>query len=736
MHQHLFVSIRPNMKIFRSLESFVWARAVLLVLCGSTAMAPLQASAVPPLKQGATPESAFGKREEMVAGFIVKPHYKHGAKLGAALTKSDASALSAKAELPMMVARRMSSGAHVLRMEEPVPLSEAKAIAERMMRDGEVELAEPDRILYPASTPLDPSYAFYQWHYKAPAGGNLGGANLPAAWDYALGNGVTVAVLDTGYLPHTDFGSNILPGYDFITNTTTANDGNRRDSDAKDPGDWVAANACGSNAASNSSWHGTHVIGTIAALMNNGKGGTGVAPNAKILPLRVLGKCGGATSDIVDAMRWAAGIAVPGAPSNPNPAKVLNLSLGGSGSCSASFQSAVNDVVKAGKIIVVSAGNDASTTLSQPANCNGVLAVTAHAVDGDNAHYANIGPEVFISAPGGGCGTMSVGACSDFSSPNGLGIYSTGNIGTTTPGSDAYTLMMGTSMAAPHVAGTIALMLARKPSLTQAEIKSYLQSSSREHPDSGACMLPLNVDKCGAGLLDAGAALEMVATGVLYPTASVAYPSQVAAPNTQVALSGNALATNNTTSSGSFTYQWTASTSNPEPVTLVNADQANATFIAPETGGLYAFKLEVTDGDGNVGRASATVRVNNAPELDSVPDQSIEAGERLSFPLTGKDTDDDSLVFHALSLPEGASLRADGTFVWSSATPAGTHEVTYYASDTYSKSAEGKVTIHVAPSSGGGGGGGMDDWSLSGLLLLSFYLRLRRSTPSTGKEAR
>ncbi len=658
-------------------------------------------------------------------GFIVKPHHKHGAKLGAALKNKDATILSEKAKLSMVVARRMSDDAHVLRMDEPIPLSEAKLIAARMMRDGEVELAEPDRIVYPATTtPLDPSYASYHWHYKTPAGNNLGGANLPVAWDYALGNGVIVAVLDTGYRPHTDFGP-MLPGYDFITNTTTANDGGRRDNDARYPGDWAAADTCGSNSASNSSWHGTHVIGTIAALMNNGKGGTGVAPNVKILPLRVLGKCGGATSDIVDAMRWAAGIAVPGAPANPNPARVLNLSLGGSGSCSASFQSAVNDVVNAGKIVVVSAGNDASTTVSQPANCNNVLAVTAHAVDGDNAHYSNIGSEVFISAPGGGCGTMSVGACADFASSSGLGIYSTGNTGATTPGSDAYTLMMGTSMAAPHVAGTIALMLSRKPSLTPAEVKSYLQASSREHPNGSACTLPLNVDKCGAGLLDAGRALTMVATGVAYPTAAIANASQVAAPNKQVTLSGSALSANNSINSGSFTYKWTPSSSNPEAITLNNADQANASFVAPETGGLYAFKLEVTDGDGNVGRATATVRVNNAPKLDGVGDQSVKAGDSLYFRLTGTDADDNPLIFHALSLPDGARINADGTFSWSSATPAGTHEVTYYASDTYSNSAEGKVTIHVAPSSGGGGGS-MDDWSLIGLVLLSFYLRMQR----------
>jgi serine protease len=733
------------MQTIQNLIASLPGKAVALAMaCGMVATLPINAGAMSPLKQGATPASAFGAREEMVVGFIIKPHHKRGAKLGVALKNNDASALSEKSKLPMVVARRMSNDAHVLRTAEPIPLSEAKAIAARMMRDGEVELAEPDRIVYPAATtPLDPNYGYHQWHYKTPAGTNVGGANLPLAWDYALGNGVTVAVLDTGYRPHADFNANILPGYDFITNTTTANDGSRRDSDATDPGDWAAANACGSNEARSSSWHGTHVIGTIAALMNNGKGGTGVAPNAKILPLRVLGRCGGATSDIVDAMRWAAGIAVPGVPANPNPARVLNLSLGGSGSCSASFQSAVNDVVNAGKLIVVSSGNDASTSVSQPANCNGVLAVTAHTVDGDNASYSNIGSQVFISAPGGGCGTMSVGECSDFSSANGLGVYSTGNMGTTTPGSDAYALMMGTSMAAPHVTGTIALLLSLRPDLTPAEVKSLLQSSARPHPNASACKLSLNIDKCGAGLLDAGAALAAVGKGLGFPVASVANTMQITSPTRTISLSGRAAPGTLSANSGSFTYAWIASPSNPAPVTLQNADQPIASFVAPATGGEYAFKLTVTDGDGKVGYATATVVVNSAPVVDGIEDKSVKAGEAVSILLKGIDPDDNPLIFHALSLPNGASISADGTFSWPSATPAGTHEVTYYASDSYSDSAAGKVTIHVAASSGsegssggggGGGGGSMDDWSLMGLVLVSFYLRMRRVPQRTGNK--
>jgi subtilisin family serine protease len=298
-------------------------------------------------------------------------------------------------------------------------------------------------------------------------------------------------------------------------------------------------------------------------------------------------------------------------------------------------------------------------------------------------------------------------------------------------------LMMGTSMAAPHVTGTIALLLSLRPDLSLAEIKSILQSTARSHPGSSTCKQPLNVDKCGAGLLDAGAALAAIGKGLGYPAATIANALQITSPNRTVSLSGRAAPGTLSINAANFVYSWTASTSNPAAVTLLNADQANASFIAPETGGEYIFKLEVTDGDGKVGRATATVVVNNAPALNGVGDQSVEAGKPLSFHLSGTDPDGNPLIFHPLSLPDGASISADGTFNWPSATPTGTHDVTYYASDSYSDSPEGKVTIHVASSSGGGGGGGsMDAWSLVGLVLLSCYLRMRGVLQCASKDVR
>ena len=165
---------------------------------------------------------------------------------------------------------------------------------------------------------------------------------IPGAWDVSTGSGSTVAVIDTGITAHLDLDANVLPGYDFVSDATAARDGNGRDSNAQDQGDWYAAGECGQTAAANSSWHGTHVSGTVAAVAGNSTGVAGVAPTAKVVPVRVLAKCGGSLSDIADAIIWAAGGTVSGIPANANPAKVINMSLGGSGACGTTYQAAID----------------------------------------------------------------------------------------------------------------------------------------------------------------------------------------------------------------------------------------------------------------------------------------------------------------------------------------------------------------------------------------------------------
>ena len=488
------------------------------------------------LRPTITTQAAQNASQPLVEHMIITPHPTQGGKLNAQLERKNPGRLNAISSVPLSVERKLGDGSHLLKLDHPMTVDEARALAAQLQQSGEVQAAEPDLLMHAQSiAPNDPGYGngFGQWNYFAPTGSNLGGADVPGAWDITLGSGnVDVAVIDTGYRPHIDL-QQMLPGYDFISSTTVANDGGGRDADASDPGDYAPAGACGSgSAASNSSWHGTHVMGTIAALMNNNLYGTGIAPNVRILPLRALGRCGGYTSDIVDAMRWAAGIDIAGVPHNTTPARVINLSLGSSGACSSAFQSAINDVNAKGAVVVVATGNGGANAVNQPANCSGVIAVTAHAIDGDSADYANIGTQTTISAPGGGCGTQSV-SCIPGYTADGPAVYSLGNSGTSTPVADSAALKYGTSMAVPHVVGTIALMLSVNTTLTRSDITSMLRSSARPFPANSACQLSTNLGLCGAGLLDTRAALASVSGAQ-----ANSVPVLVPVPDQQVSFGG------------------------------------------------------------------------------------------------------------------------------------------------------------------------------------------------------
>jgi serine protease len=445
-------------------------------------------------------------------------------------------------------------------------------LARRLAREPDVEYAVVDERRHRFTAPNDPLYAagvpgngpaVGQWYLRAPSGAVQSSIDVETAWNYSTGNPATiVAVLDTGVrYEHPDLlsvskGGKLLPGYDMISVAAVANDGENRDPDASDPGDWITAAEAndknglfyqctpldpttGQYEAEDSSWHGTQVSGIIGALTNNGIGMAGVGPNLRILPVRVLGKCGGFDSDILAGMRWAAGVAVPGVPTGLYVARVINMSFGGSGDCPSSYQDAIADVTAAGAVLVAAAGNTEGHAAGVPANCAGVIGVGGLRHAGTKVGFSDLGLNVAISAPAVNCVNVNPG------SPCLYPILTTSNSGTTTPAAsiytDSYNISVGTSFSSPLVAGTVALMMSAQPSLTPYQTRLLLQRTARAFPTTGGdtsngpvpqCMVPLpdssgnvanqdecycNANTCGAGMLDAGAAVRAAATGVPAP---------------------------------------------------------------------------------------------------------------------------------------------------------------------------------------------------------------------------
>ncbi len=468
-------------------------------------------------------------------------------------TVQRAVALGARVGLPLTDGRALDARTQVIQASG----LDSATLAARLRQDAEVELAVVDGRRRIQAAPNDPLYAdgqtattpqAGQWYLRAPNPMTLSSIDVESAWAISSGNpNLVVAVLDTGVrFDHPELTSKLLPGYDFVGADGTvppltylgANDGNGWDADASDPGDWLSAadltnpvfvGCDGGGGPINSSWHGTQVSGLIAAASNNGVGMAGIA-DVKILPVRVLGKCGGFDSDILAAMRWAAGLSVPGVPINPNPARLINMSLGSAGSCSdpngtgSLYQSAVAELRLAGVSVIASAGND-SRAVNLPANCPGVIAVGGLRQIGTKNGFSSLGPDVVISAPGGNCVNAASQPCL-------YPILSATDLGTSSPLGPGYTdggatAAIGTSFSAPQVTGVAALMLSINASLWPDELRTLLRSSARAFPTTSTdptvttCVdpasLPAATDQlecfcttttCGAGMLDAGAAVR------------------------------------------------------------------------------------------------------------------------------------------------------------------------------------------------------------------------------------
>ncbi len=343
----------------------------------------------------------------------------------------------------------------------------------------DIVYAEPNWVQTIKKTPNDEFYPF-QWHYEA--------MNLPAAWDIEDGSGsdVVVAVIDSGSIPHPDLQGVLLSGYDFVSDPANAADGDGYDPDPTDLGQ-------------SGSYHGAHVMGTVAASTDNRLGVAGVSWGAKIVPIRALGSTG-YLFDVVNAVLWAAGERVAGVPNNLNPAQVINLSLGGEAPCSQFAQDAFDIARAKGSVVVVAAGNENTDVgFSTPANCDGVVAVGATGPQNTRAPYSNYGAGIDVMAPGGDINQaldiqgyrIPAGVLSTVQGAEGGPSYSS--------------LYDGTSMAAPHISGLVALMLAKEPNLDPDTVLARLKASAK--PLSASECGRSSGSDCGAGLVNAAAAL-------------------------------------------------------------------------------------------------------------------------------------------------------------------------------------------------------------------------------------
>ncbi|MBL8298219.1 MAG: S8 family serine peptidase [Rhodanobacteraceae bacterium] len=544
------------------------------------------------------------------------------------LAAEDAVRASKRFGLSFNVVRELATGGILIRATpatgEPARALDVARVMMEIANNPDVSWVEPDSRVYAQFTPNDTFY-HSQWNLFD----KVGGINVEHAWEQTLWSNadpVVIAIVDSGITPHLDLAGQVVAGYDFISDAVTARDGNGRDADPNDEGDWQARNNCASSGPGSepapSSWHGTHVAGIAAARRNNALGIAGVAPGARILPLRVLGRCGGNMSDIADAIIWAAGGTVPsGAPAalNPTPARVINLSLGGLGPCTATYQSAIDTALLHEAVVVVAAGNDnVDVSGAVPANCAGVLAVAATTKAGNRAfNYSNFGSGIDVAAPGG-IGASPSDDVAD--NPRTGDIPSTFQWGWKEQRRESYASIAGTSMAAPQVAGLAALLLARRPTLTASTIRNLIKQNTRPVPPD--C-------NCGTGIIDAAKTLGAIS--------SVMFPSVYF----DVSTNGR-------------TAKFVARTS-PETVisrTWFFGDGSSSSAVNPtktyKSNGTYRVALRILDSNRLIGYQERDVVITNASGVDNIPLQNGVA-------VSSADGQADSQRTFVMEIPQGAT---------------------------------------------------------------------------------
>ncbi|HTQ35580.1 MAG TPA: S8 family serine peptidase [Steroidobacteraceae bacterium] len=549
--------------------------------------------------------------------------------------------------------------------------------------DPAVESAAPDRrVRALAYVPDDPFFsatfpyggATYetQWYLKSAQPAAI---RADAAWDITHGDNspadspVVVAVVDSGIRPdHPDLAGKLLPGFDFVSDTDMANDGDGWDADPTDPGDFISADdlqkstfrnrQCGGGTDYDqplpSTWHGTRVAGLIGAATDNGIGMAGAGFNVRIVPVRVLGKCGGYESDVIAGMYWAAGffdagsgrpipaplLTDPGALKdhrNLHPAQVINLSLGAAQTCDPYYSVAVQDITAAGVLVVAAAGNDGAA-VDEPANCPGALAVAGLRQAGTKVGYSNLGPEIGIAAPAGNCPPTDP---QDQNPPCLFALNTLTNLGAQNPGADDYSTPLvqpsyGTSFSSPLAAATAGLMKAANPALTPALLIARIRAAARPFPatdDLGttqACVLPAanpaqatacvcNTQVCGAGMLDAGGAVQ----AALRPAVTVS----VSRNGRSYLLDGSTSAAAAVDGRAIASYAWSVVdvTGGATVPAISGADQAIASIPVPAQGSV-TLQLAVTDNAGASDSARVTATADSASSDSTPPQQRVQHG--------------------------------------------------------------------------------------------------------------